>query len=74
MLMVKVAVVALVLFANQFGSLVIFPFLPFMVHDFFPNISKDQLGIFCDALLFKGFILDFLPLLSILEVFVRTLL
>jgi hypothetical protein len=33
-----------VIFANTFGSLVIFPFLPFMISDFFPDIPKDQLG------------------------------
>ena len=33
-----------VIFANTFGSLVIFPFLPFMISDFFPDIPRDQLG------------------------------
>ena len=26
------------------GSLMIFPFLPFMVHDFFPELSREELG------------------------------
>lgn len=40
----KVLVVCSVIFANTFGSLVIFPILPFMVHDFFPDTPRDQLG------------------------------
>lgn len=55
----QVAVIGLVLFANQFGGLVIFPFLPFMVHDFFPSTPKDQLGsCLRPALTIQGFILD----------------
>ncbi len=26
------------------GSIVLFPFLPFMVHDFFPDLPKEELG------------------------------
>jgi MFS family permease len=33
-----------VIFANSFASLVIYPFLPFMIADFFPDVPNDQLG------------------------------
>ena len=42
----KVVVIVLILFINQFGSMVIFPILPFMVSDFFPDVAKDQLGFY----------------------------
>lgn len=41
----QVIIVGAVVFADTFGSLVIFPFLPFMVHDFFPSTPTDQLGM-----------------------------
>jgi MFS family permease len=40
----KVLVVSLVLFGNNFGSLMIFPFLPFMIQDFFPSLHRSELG------------------------------
>lgn len=34
----------LTLFAVFFAGFVIFPFVPFMVHDFYPNASKKDIG------------------------------
>jgi hypothetical protein len=41
----QLSIVSLVLFANEFSALIIFPFLPFMIHDFFPSTPLDQLGM-----------------------------
>lgn len=40
----KVLVTCIVNFSNQFGSLVIFPFLPFMISDFFPELDRTEIG------------------------------
>jgi MFS family permease len=40
----KVATVGAMVIVNQIGAAFIFPFLPFMVHDFFPQLSKEELG------------------------------
>ncbi|XP_065901214.1 uncharacterized protein [Dysidea avara] len=40
----KAVVICLVNFSNQFGSLVIFPFLPFMISDFFPHLDRTEIG------------------------------
>jgi len=40
----KILVLSAVLFVNQFGSNMIFPFLPFMVHDFFPELDRQEIG------------------------------
>ncbi|XP_065901217.1 uncharacterized protein [Dysidea avara] len=40
----KVAVVCLVMFADQYGVLLIFPFLPFMISDFFPHLDRTEIG------------------------------
>eukprot|EP00055_Hartaetosiga_balthica_P015297 m.89190 g.89190 ORF g.89190 m.89190 type:complete len:576 (-) comp8827_c0_seq1:107-1834(-) len=48
--LLKVAVIGAVLFANQFATLVIFPFLPFMIHDFYPDTPKSQLGPYAGIL------------------------
>lgn len=40
----KVALVGLILFGNTFSMVVVFPFLPFMTHDFFPNLHNRELG------------------------------
>ncbi|XP_062519759.1 uncharacterized protein LOC134194806 [Corticium candelabrum] len=40
----QLVVISLVLFANFFAANVIFPFVPFMIHDFFPNLQKSELG------------------------------
>eukprot|EP01006_Ploeotia_vitrea_P051581 TRINITY_DN67579_c5_g1_i1.p1 TRINITY_DN67579_c5_g1~~TRINITY_DN67579_c5_g1_i1.p1 ORF type:complete len:601 (-),score=265.06 TRINITY_DN67579_c5_g1_i1:759-2486(-) len=40
----QVALVGVVLFSNTFSELLIFPFLPFMVHDFSPELRKSELG------------------------------
>jgi len=40
----EVFAVFLVLTGSFFSSAVIFPFVPFMVHDFYPELSKTQLG------------------------------
>ena len=45
--LLKVAIIGAIIFADTFGSLVIFPFLPFMVKDFFPETPTDQLGTEC---------------------------
>lgn len=42
--MKRVALIGLILFANTFNILVIFPFLPWMVRDFFPELSDTELG------------------------------
>lgn len=40
----RLTVVGSALFVNQFGINMIFPFLPFMIHDFFPYLDKTELG------------------------------
>jgi hypothetical protein len=42
---VKLSIICLVLFANEFSALIIFPFIPFMIHDFLPNVPLDQIGL-----------------------------
>lgn len=42
----QVFVVCAVLFAQTFSELLIFPFLPFMVHDFFPELEDDEIGYY----------------------------
>ena len=38
------------------GSLMIFPILPFMVHDFFPRMAASQIGeYYCVATVFQKF-------------------
>ena len=39
-----VATTCMILFANAFGSLVIFPYMPFLVNSFFPDLTKPELG------------------------------
>jgi len=46
----QVAVLGMVLFAETFSQLVIFPFLPFMVHDFFPALEDEDLGYYAGYL------------------------
>ena len=46
----KVAAVGAALFANQFSSMVVFPFLAFMTADFFPLLEKTQLGPYAGLL------------------------
>eukprot|EP00045_Choanoeca_perplexa_P011530 m.122900 g.122900 ORF g.122900 m.122900 type:complete len:482 (+) comp15663_c0_seq1:135-1580(+) len=46
----KVAAVGAALFANQFSSMVVFPFLAFMTADFFPRLEKTQLGPYAGLL------------------------
>lgn len=46
----KVLIIGAVVFADTFGTLVIFPFMPFMVHGFFPAIATDQLGLYVGIL------------------------
>ena len=41
---VKVFIISMILFANIFGLMIIFPILPFITHDFFPNLDKSELG------------------------------
>ena len=41
---VEAYLIGLILLSNGFSSMVIFPFIPFMVHDFFPEYSKEDLG------------------------------
>ena len=41
---VRAYLIGLILLSNGFSSMVIFPFIPFMVHDFFPSYGKDALG------------------------------
>ena len=33
------------MFTHAHTGLIIFPFLPFMIHDFFPDTPFDQLGL-----------------------------
>ncbi|KAI6660866.1 Protein ZINC INDUCED FACILITATOR 1-like [Oopsacas minuta] len=40
----KVLIISSILFANVFGLMLIFPILPFITHDFFPNLGKSELG------------------------------
>ena len=40
----KVLVISFILFANVFGLMIIFPILPFITQDFFPNLGKSELG------------------------------
>jgi MFS family permease len=40
----QVLIIGAVVFADTFGSLIIFPFMPFMVQDFFPSTPVEQLG------------------------------
>jgi prenylcysteine oxidase/farnesylcysteine lyase len=40
----KLFVIGSMVIINRFGESFIFPFLPFMVHDFFPQLSKEELG------------------------------
>ena len=40
----KVLCVSLVLFSNTLGRLIIFPFLPFMVHRFYPDLEDTEIG------------------------------
>ncbi|EGD74952.1 hypothetical protein PTSG_07177 [Salpingoeca rosetta] len=46
----KVAIISAVLFANQYSGMVIFPFLAFMTHDFFPELDRTQLGTYAGIL------------------------
>lgn len=46
----KVAAVGAALFANQFSSMVVFPFLAFMTADFFPELDSTQLGPYAGLL------------------------
>eukprot|EP00937_MAST-01D_sp_MAST-1D-sp2_P006963 g6963.t1 len=41
---VKAYLIGLILLSNGFSSMVIFPFVAFMVHDFFPKYTDDELG------------------------------
>jgi MFS family permease len=38
------ALAALIQFSNLFSMYLIFPFMPFMVHDFFPALSPEEIG------------------------------
>ena len=40
----KVLIISSILFANVFGLMIIFPILPFITHDFFPELGKSELG------------------------------
>ena len=40
----KVLIICSILFANVFGLMIIFPILPFITHDFFPELGKSELG------------------------------
>ncbi|XP_064395465.1 uncharacterized protein LOC135342613 isoform X1 [Halichondria panicea] len=40
----KMSVICSVLFVNQFGINLLFPFLPYMIHDFFPELDRTQIG------------------------------
>eukprot|EP00730_Choanoeca_flexa_P001821 TRINITY_DN10796_c0_g1_i2.p1 TRINITY_DN10796_c0_g1~~TRINITY_DN10796_c0_g1_i2.p1 ORF type:complete len:482 (+),score=80.25 TRINITY_DN10796_c0_g1_i2:89-1534(+) len=46
----KVFAVGAALFANQFSSMVVFPFLAFMTADFFPSLEPTQLGPYAGLL------------------------
>eukprot|EP00667_Euglena_gracilis_P003261 EG_transcript_3272 len=41
----RVLSVGLVLFVNHFSLMLVIPFTPFMVADYFPHLSRDQLGL-----------------------------
>ena len=49
-LRLQVLVVVSLTFADQFGTLVIFPILPFMVSGFFHGLPVDQLGNYAGIL------------------------
>ena len=40
----KVALVAMVFLANNFSLIVVYPLIPFMVHDFYPTLGANELG------------------------------
>ncbi|XP_078676973.1 uncharacterized protein LOC144913820 isoform X1 [Branchiostoma floridae x Branchiostoma belcheri] len=46
----QLLVVAGILFTHHFGSSVIFPFLPFLTHDFFPYLKPNQIGYYAGFL------------------------
>jgi MFS family permease len=46
----QMLVICLVIFANFFAGNVIFPFVPFMIHDFFPTLPKSELGYYAGFL------------------------
>ncbi|XP_064385510.1 uncharacterized protein LOC135334305 isoform X2 [Halichondria panicea] len=40
----KMIVICSALFVSQFGIYLLFPFLPYMIHDFFPELDRTQIG------------------------------
>jgi MFS family permease len=48
--MARVALVGLMLLVNHFSLFVIFPFLPFMIQDFFPGVAYQKLGLYAGLL------------------------
>lgn len=46
----RVATVGLIILVNQFSMFVIFPFLPFMVMYFFPDLPKEKVGFYAGYL------------------------
>ncbi|XP_066285071.1 uncharacterized protein [Branchiostoma lanceolatum] len=46
----QLLVIGGILFTHHFGSSVIFPFLPFLTHDFFPYLKSNQLGYYAGFL------------------------
>eukprot|EP00058_Branchiostoma_floridae_P009004 XP_002594492.1 hypothetical protein BRAFLDRAFT_124963 [Branchiostoma floridae] len=44
------SVVGGILFTHHFGASVIFPFLPFLTHDFFPYLKSNQIGYYAGFL------------------------
>ncbi|XP_035675561.1 probable peptide/nitrate transporter At3g43790 isoform X2 [Branchiostoma floridae] len=46
----QLSVVGGILFTHHFGASVIFPFLPFLTHDFFPYLKSNQIGYYAGFL------------------------
>lgn len=46
----RVALIGLILFANTFNIMVIFPFLPWMTQFFFPELEKTEIGYYAGYL------------------------